>query len=76
MLDYPTAIIRVNVGGVARFVRAGLSSTLPRPILLGHDFGDIGFLISTTYYRCKEVQWKEREEAIRLVKKFTRDTVT
>ena len=76
VLDYPTAIIWVNINGVTRYVRAGVSSTLPRPIFLGHDFGDLCLLMSTNYCRRKAVQQREREEAISLVKRFTRNTVT
>ena len=76
VLDYPTAIIRVSVNGVTNYVRAGVSSTLPRPILLGHNFGDLRLFMSSSYYRRKEVQQREREEAICLVRRFTRDTVT
>ena len=63
VLDYPTAIIRVSVNAVTNYVRAGVSSTLPRPILLGHNFGDLRLFMSSSHYRRKEVQ---RENVKRL----------
>ena len=73
---YPTANIEINIDGKLYHVRAGVSPSLPRPVLLGRDIGNLlelavreqeAYAVLTRIQRRK----KEKEEAAALAKKIT-----
>lgn len=73
---YPTANIEININGKLYHVRAGVSPTLPRPVLLGRDIGNLlelavqeqeAYAVLTRIQRRK----KEKEEAAALAKEIT-----
>ena len=45
LMDYPTAKVKVKIQGHDYYICAAISSSLPRPILLGRDSGDLLELI-------------------------------
>ena len=73
---YPTANIEINIGGKLYHVRAGVSPSLPRPVLLGRDIGNLlelavreqeAYAVLTRIQRRR----KEKEEAAALTKEIT-----
>lgn len=41
VVEYPTASAEIIINGVPYQVKAGVSATLPRPVLLGRDIGNL-----------------------------------
>ena len=73
---YPAANIEINIDGKLYHVRAGVSPSLPRPVLLGRDIGNLlelavreqeAYAVLTRIQRRK----KEKEEAAALTKEIT-----
>lgn len=73
---YPTANIEIKINDQIYHVRAGVSPTLPRPVLLGRDIGNLlelavreqeAYAVLTRIQKRK----KEKEEATTLAKEMT-----
>ena len=73
---YPTANIEINIDVMLYHVRAGVSPSLPRPVLLGRDIGNLlelavreqeAYAVLTRIQRRR----KEKEEAAALTKEIT-----
>ena len=64
-VEYPTAEVRIRIGERELLVKAGVSSTLPRPVLLGRDVTNrLGFDVDKTqaYAVLTRNQWKKQAE--------------
>ena len=73
---YPTANIEINIDGKLYHVRPGVSPSLPRPVVLGRDIGNVfelavweqeAYVVLTRIQKRKKV----KEEAAALSKKIT-----
>ena len=75
MAVYPTTNIEINIDGKLYRVRAGVSLSLPRPVVLGRDIGNLlelavreqeAYAVLTRIQRRK----KEKEETAALAKEI------